>query len=95
MSRKSKSIKLEALNAKKLADEAAAKALEVEQLLKKAEEEEIELLTRTTDDINTIVSERNMFCGVILAKEDILNLVSLAIDTQESIRIPFRLYYNE
>lgn len=87
MSKKSNELKEKALELKKQAEEAIA-------LLKQAEEEEAQLIKDTETKIKEIADANNVYCGVILTKEDILGIVSLAIDTNENIKIPFRIYPN-
>jgi hypothetical protein len=36
-----------------------------------------------------------MFCGIILNHADLIAVVDLALKTGESVKIPFRLYFNE
>lgn len=43
--------------------------------------------------IDAILSESRLFCGAILNRNDVLNIVSLAMTSKdEFIEIPYRLY---
>ena len=68
---------------------------EVEQLKAEAEKEEKELLEKIQQGVTAIEKANNVFIGVILTKGDILNVLSIALDTKESIRIPARIYFND
>lgn len=87
MARKKKEIK-ESL---KIAQD---KLAELERLNKEAEEEEMAQLAQVEADINAITEEKELFCGVILSQDDIVSIVSLALKSGESVKIPFKLYYN-
>lgn len=87
MARKNKEIK-ESL--KKAQD----KLSELERLNKEAEEEEKAQLDKAHSDINEIAESNDFFCGVILSQDDIVSIVSLALKSGESVKIPFKLYYN-
>lgn len=88
MARKTKELRSEAVNA-------AAKYHEMQRLIKEAEEEETKRLEELETQIQDITSNQGMFCGVRLTQQDILNIVKLAMETRETISIPFKLYYNE
>lgn len=68
---------------------------EVNELLKLAEQEEKQILDDTEINIQELIKEFNLFCGVILTHEDIISILRLALQTNESIKIPFKLYFNE
>lgn len=77
-------------------DEAKSKFEELVELQKQAEKEEIDIIEKTTSEISKIADEKNMFCGVVLSKQDIISIVDLALKSGgESVKIPFKLYYNE
>ena len=88
MARKSKSIKKE----KKEAQERLA---EIERLEIEAQKEEKKKLDDATEAINKICDESNIFCGVVLSTPDLLKVVQLAIESEEEVSIPFRIYYKE
>ena len=67
---------------------------DIEHQLQKAEEDEKAKLEEAERQITTITEANDMFCGVILSHKDIVNLVELAMTTTDSIRIPFKLYFN-
>lgn len=88
MARKAKEIRDEAVKA-------AEKFREIERLLKEAEEEEKNKLDDLEKQIQDMTAVHGVFCGVRLTQQDIINIVKLAMETQETISIPFKLYYNE
>jgi hypothetical protein len=67
----------------------------VEAEAQKAIEQEKQLLKETEEAINLICENEDLFCGVILTHDDVLQIVDLAIKTKENIKIPFKLYFNE
>ena len=58
-------------------------------------ESEKQILESTKEEISNIIKSKNMFCGIILNKDDIAELVKIAIEANGTIKIPFNLYYNE
>lgn len=88
MMRKSKMVKKET-------EKQAKKLLEMQKLLEKSEQEEKKLLDETEGTINELLKNNNIFCGVILTHDDLINVLRLALETKENIKIPFRLYYND
>jgi len=66
---------------------------EVERLKLEAETEEKALFTKIELEINTITELNDMFCGVVLNREDIVAIVDIALKTGEPVKVPFRLYY--
>lgn len=75
--------------------EAAEKFKEMERLLKEAEEEEKKRMEDIERQIQDVASINGMFCGVKLTNQDLINIIQLALETKETISIPFKLYYNE
>lgn len=88
MARKSK-------KAREAAEEQAKRLQEMKELLERAEQEEKQILEDTEKDIQEIAEKNNLFCGVILSHEDLLNVLKLALETKENIKIPFKLYFND
>lgn len=86
MARKSKEINEEL---KKVQE----KLEEVEKLKQEAEAEEKALFEIAETEIKTIADKNDMFCGVILNRDDIVAVVDIALKTGESVKIPFKLYY--
>lgn len=76
-------------------EEASKKLLELQRIEEEARKKEEQLLADVTSKINEICDEENIFCGVVLTTEDLLEIVRLAIAKNENITIPFRLYFNE
>lgn len=93
--RKLKGIKEESLKAEAKLKEATDKLEEVKRLEALAKEEELARVQSIKDKINILCSEEEMFCGVILSKEDVLAIVQMAIDTKDNIKIPYTLYFND
>lgn len=80
-------------SAEKRAAELQKQVEEAEEAAKKAEEEEKESLENTTKAIDDLCKENGYFCGVILNKDLILQLVNMSIENKgENIRIPYRIY---
>lgn len=88
--RKSRTVKQEA-------DQILERLKEVQELQQLAEQEEKEILEATQEQIKTLCEDNNLFCGIIITTDDLLTIVKtkLSIDPKDSIRIPFRLYYND
>ena len=68
---------------------------ELEQLAQQAEMEEKTMIENAEKQIQGVADSINMFCGVILSKQDIVAIVDLALKTNESVKIPFKLYFKE
>ena len=88
MSRKSKVVKEQAAKMKKQLEE-------VESLLELAEIEEKNLLESPEKAIKDIAEKNNLFCGVVLTKQLVLDILTMMLDKGENVSIPFRLYFNE
>lgn len=88
MERKTTKIKAEKLAAKQRLEE-------FEKLEKEAQDEEAARVQNVEQSIAKICTDNNMFCGIILTKQDIVSVVSLALESNENVRIPFKLYFNE
>ena len=85
--------KINNIRAQKL--EAQKKITELEILEQEAQKEEINIITTVEDNINTVSKDNGLFCGVILNHADLIAVFDLALKTGESVKIPFRLYFNE
>lgn len=80
---------------KKNVAEAMRKQLErIEAEAQQELESEIRLLEEKTNEINTLCAEEELFCGIIITPDDVLQIIKIAIETKENIKIPFRLYFN-
>jgi len=80
-------------SAERRAAELQKQVEEAEEAAMKAEEEEKELLENTQKVIDDLCKENGYFCGVILNKDLILQLVNMSIENKgENIRIPYRIY---
>jgi hypothetical protein len=75
--------------------EAQKKITELEILEQEAQKEEINIITTVEANINTVSKDNGLFCGVILNHADLVSVFDLALRTGESVKIPFRLYFNE
>jgi hypothetical protein len=70
---------------------------ELEKLHKEADqefEEKLKFLESLEKEVNEICEKNNVFCGVILTSEDILQIIELAMKTKENIKIPFKIFFN-
>lgn len=76
-------------------NEAADRLAKAEENLKTAIEEEQKMVSDLENQINEMLSENDLFCGVVLTHDDILNIVDMAIKMKENIKIPFKLYFKE
>ncbi len=87
-----------ARKSKKLAsdvNELIEKVKQTEELLKEFEKEELKQVENIRTQINEIAESGGLFCGIILTVEDIMNIVKIAVESKEQIKIPFQLYYND
>lgn len=83
---------------KEKVETAEAMRKQLERIQAEAEQEqqaELRLLEETSVHINTIIEKEDLFCGVILTPQDVLQIVEMAMSVKENIKIPFKLYYNE
>jgi hypothetical protein len=88
MTKKINSIREQKIQAEKQVAELAALELE-------AQKEEINIIETVEANINTVSKDNGLFCGVILNQADLVAVFDLALKTGESVKIPFRLYFNE
>lgn len=86
-----------ARKSKRLQDKLALHQKEQEEMLAQLKEvqerEETERL-KAEEEIKNVCGEK-YFCGVIVTKQDILNLIDIMLKTGENISIPFKLYFND
>lgn len=68
---------------------------EIEATVAAAEAEEKETLEFVQHSIDTLCTEHTLFCGVRLTHEDLINILSLALTTPETIEIPYKLYFTD
>jgi hypothetical protein len=73
------------------AKQAAARLAEIEALREEAIREEREAMESIKGQIDGLCGE-DYFCGVILTHQDLLQIIGLALDNNENIRIPYKLY---
>ena len=85
----------EAERIKKEADRALEKVKEVEELVRRAEEEDKQLIGSVAGNIDQLCSEKGLFCGVILTLEDVVSIIRLMIEKQENVKIKYNLYFEE
>ena len=81
--------------AKKEADELKQRLDEVNVIISKSEEEEMEKIKSIREKVTEICDAEGLFCGIILTKHDVLRLVEIAIDSKDNITIPFNIYFKE
>lgn len=86
--RKSKTVKIETLKI-------VSKLQELEKMAKESEEEEKFLLERTEKTISGIAESEGLFCGVILTPKDLTAIIELMIESKESVKIAFKLYFKD
>jgi hypothetical protein len=80
---------------KKQLKEAVEKAQAMQETVKLAEQEEEDKIKKVKERIERIMEEEGMFCGVVLAAEDLGKVVQLAIEKHDNIEIPFMVYYKK
>ena len=85
--------KIQTINDQKA--EAQKRVEELERLAVEAQQEETNIIQTAENNINDIAKLNGMFCGVILNRTDLVAILDLALKTGESVKIPFRLYFNE
>ena len=85
--------KINNIRARKL--EAEKQLLELASLELEAQKEEVSIVETAEKNINDIALLNGLFCGVILNHVDLVAIFDLALKTGESVKIPFRLYFNE
>ena len=85
--------KINNIRARKL--EAEKQLLELASLELEAQKEEVSIVETAEKNINDIAHLNGLFCGVILNHADLVAIFDLALKTGESVKIPFRLYFNE
>jgi len=73
------------------AKQAAARLAEIEALREEAIREEREAIEGLQAQIDGLCGE-DYFCGVILTHQDLLQIIGLALENNENIRIPYKLY---
>ena len=88
-------VALEAEKARRELDALSVKAREMEELSAKAAEEEKMFLEETSVKLDNLCSEANVFCGVVLSFQDVVNILQLMMETRENVRIRYNLYFNE
>lgn len=81
--------------ARKKFDELYQMLQEAEQAVKAAEEEEAKKLERVGKAIESLCEREGVFCGAILTRSDLTNVINLALKTKEDVKIKFNLYINE
>jgi hypothetical protein len=85
--------KINNIRARKL--EAEKQLIELASLELEAQKEELNIVETAEKNINDIALLNGLFCGVILNHADLVAIFDLALKTGESVKIPFRLYFNE
>ena len=86
---------LEALKQRQAEETEAARARveELELLQQKDEQDELDRIESIRNQIEQIGTDNDVFCGIILTHEDLLNILSIALTTQENIKIKCNVYY--
>lgn len=76
------------------AAEALKEAQEIDARAKELLKQEEDAKSAVEEQIKEICGKK-YFCGVVLRKADLLSILSIMIDTQENVSIPFKLYFND
>ena len=75
--------------------EALKRLKEVEELEALSLKEDADRLENVTNEITKVCEKNDMFCGVILTQQDILEIIKVAMDSKQNVSIPFKVYYKE
>ena len=75
--------------------EAEKQVQQLQALEAEAQKEELNIIETAEKNINDVAKLNGLFCGVILNHADLVAVLDLALKTGESVKIPFRLYFNE
>ena len=86
--RKSEEIKINKI-------EVINKLKEIETLETEIIKEENEKLQDAISSIEKICTKNNLFCGVVLTTQDLLEVIKIAIESKENVSIPFRVYFKD
>lgn len=74
----------------------AATRLQELQVLKEQQETEEKFIIESTEaQIKSLCEANDLFCGVVVTLPDLLAIIKMAIETKETIKIPFRLYFKD
>ena len=96
MARKKLKLTLDAIDqAKKELEIVLQKVKEAEESKVRADEEDKQLVISIENQINDLMEDNGLFCGIILTTQDLLGIIQLAIESKENISIPFRLYFKD
>ncbi len=89
-------------NAKKKSKELIDKYTEIEANIKIALEDEkvamqedADKLKEVREKIEELCKAEGLFCGVILHREHLHQIIDLAIDSNDKIELPFNLYFKD
>jgi len=83
------------LKAQQEIDDKLKKLEEAKQLALEEDKAEKENIENIKIQIEELSKSNSLFCGVILTKDDILQLIKMAMEVQDNIKIPFALYIEE
>lgn len=61
--------------------------------LKDAEEEDQRVMDDTKEKIDLLCEEAGLFCGLIIDKQNLLNIIDLMVGGDPVVKVPFRLFY--
>lgn len=81
--------------AEKELKEANEKLEQYNKLIEEAEQEEKLKYDNTLQEIKEVANKNGYFCGVVLTREDILNILNIYMDTKDNVRINASLYLIE
>lgn len=74
-------------------EKAKVKLDSLEAEIKKYKEEEDKIISNAEKKIKKICEKDNLFCGIIVNKDILLQLIDMALDTKENILVPFKIYF--
>lgn len=66
---------------------------ELEAYIKKYEQENDNIIANAETQVKKICEKNNLFCGIVLTKELLLQLIDMALTTDENILVPFKIYF--
>lgn len=76
-------------------DKALVEFRRVNKAKEQAEATEALVLENTKAAIDELCKKEDLYCGVILSKEDLVAVLQIMLATNEQVKIDFRLYHKD
>ncbi len=88
--------------AKRISNKKIQKLVDIKAELERTEleyqqelENENRLINKISTAIDEMCNEEEIFCGVIITKDDLLRIIEAMINNNAPVKIPYTLYFNE